>query len=310
MPKPGKFAFFIFAVGLLGISVPLQAQWSFNPNLVSNVMSPINLNPCTGGACTGESNKSASSGSNRSAEAATRGSVSDLTFQSSKDRRKANLAQFIEKTRKVDPSGADDMAKIFASTDVIGEIGQGIAPYGLRTDNVADAYTVYWMTAWQAANGDTSDFTRSQSQAVKQQSADALLRTSEFINASDSVKQEMAEAYLVQAALIQATADVAQTDRKLKAGLPNAVRKGAKASGLDLDMMVLTADGFKMRKGSDASDIVPPVPGEQLPTLATTAGQTGSDNINASDNTSTYALIAAVGGVGLAAAFGFGRLFR
>ena len=170
--------------------------------------------------------------------------ITILKFAPSASRKSRNLAQFVEKSREADPQGAAQMERLFASTDVIGEIGKGIAPYGLKTNNVADAYAVYWMTAWQVAHGDTSDFTRSQSQAVKQQAANALLATPEFVSATDAVKQEMAEAYLVQAALIQASVDVAQTDRTIAKGLPSAVRKGAKASGLDLDAMTLTDEGF------------------------------------------------------------------
>ena len=169
---------------------------------------------------------------------------SSSSYKVSLSNRKKNLDSIVNKTRANSPKDADALAKIFASTDIIDDVGKGIAPYGLKTNNVADAYAVYWMTAWQAAHGDTSDFTTSQSQAVKQQAANALLATAEFVSATDAIKQEMAEAYLVQAALIQASVDVAQTDRTIAKGLPSAVRKGAKASGLDLDAMTLTDEGF------------------------------------------------------------------
>ena len=174
------------------------------------------------------------------------------SFNHSMQQQKKNLAQFVAKAKNANQKGGAQLEIIFTSTDIIADVGKGIAPYGLKTNNVADAYAVYWMTAWQAAHGDTSDFTRAQSQAVKQQAANALLATPEFISATDAIKQEMAEAYLVQAALIQASVDVAQTDRTIAKGLPSAVRKGAKASGLDLDAMTLTDEGFvPARKDSD-----------------------------------------------------------
>lgn len=227
---------FVLAVSFAVASWPAQAQWTFNPSLVSNIMSPINLNPCTGGAC-GSPQDSATSEN-------TTAPTSELSFQPSNTQRAANLAKFVENRRKVDPAGATDMQNLCASTDVIEQIGQGIAPYGLRTDNVADANAVYWITAWQAAHGETSDFSKSQTQAVTLQAAKALLSTPEFAGAPDAVKQEMAEAYLVQAAFIQASVDVVKSDPTVANGLPATVREGAIKSGLDLDAMVLTENGF------------------------------------------------------------------
>lgn len=65
-------------------------------------------------------------------------------------RRRSNLAQFVAKTRAVDPAGADDLEKLFAQTDFIAAIGQAMAKQGLRLDNLADAYATWWVTAWQA----------------------------------------------------------------------------------------------------------------------------------------------------------------
>jgi hypothetical protein len=49
------------------------------------------------------------------------------------------------------------MEALFASSDIIGAIGQAMATIGLKTNNVADAYAVYWVAAWQASRGDMSD---------------------------------------------------------------------------------------------------------------------------------------------------------
>lgn len=247
MRVPKSLTAFIYVLTSIFLAQTAHAQWTFNPNLVGNVMSPVNLNPCTGGACEGGADSAASDANNQAMANAFSATDPALSFQISRANRDQNLARFIEEAKKVDPAGAADMERLFASTDVIGQIGQGIAPYGLRTDNVADAYAVYWMTAWQAVTGDTSDFTQQQSEAVKQQAANALLSTPTFVNATDALKQEMAEAYLIQAALIQATVDVAQTDQGLQAGLSQAVSQGAKASGLDLDAIVLTQNGFRLR---------------------------------------------------------------
>jgi hypothetical protein len=224
-------------------------------------------------------------------------------FEPSVTRRRANLAKFVEKTRATDPKGAAKMATMFASSDPIAMLGAGIAGYGLRTDNAADAYTVYWMTAWQAAHGDTSDFTRSQAQAVKAQSAGALVATPEFIAANDATKQEFAEAMMVQAMLISASLDTYKNNPAMMRQLGAAVRKGAKASGLDLDAMTLTDQGFVPSGKTGAAD---PAPGAAEQALAANAAATPP--VAANDTSPPYILLAAAGGAGLGGVFLLGKM--
>lgn len=173
-------------------------------------------------------------------------SASALTFQSSLAVRKRNFAQFVSKTRAQSPENADAMARLLTSTDVIGMMGSAIAPYGLRTNNVADAYALYWIAAWEASRGITdSGETRERIQAVKAQAANALLATPDFVNATPAQKQELAEAFLIQSALIQDTVNTYASDPAMLRKVSAAVAQGAKASGLDLKSMTLTEAGFK-----------------------------------------------------------------
>jgi hypothetical protein len=222
----------------------------------------------------------------------------DSRFIPSVPRRKANLASFVAKSRASDPAGSAQMAQLFASTDPIVALGRDLQPYGLRTDNVADAYTVYWVQAWQAANGDTSDPSRATMQAVKRQSASALAATSEFGAATDATKQEMAEAMMVQAMLISASVDVYKDDPNMMRQLGAAVRKGAKASGLDLDAMTLTDEGFVPARKTGA------VAGKGDTRLAD--ADTGNAPVT-NDNSPPYLLMAAAGGVGVGGVFLIGK---
>ena len=168
-----------------------------------------------------------------------------LSYTPSLARRKQNLAQFVAKSRAADPAAGDELAKMFASTDLIGVIGKALVPYGLRTDNVADAYTTYWLSAWLAAHGRIEDNSRAQAQAIKRQAVLALLAVPAVAGASDPAKQEFAEALLIQAGLIDSAMRQAQSNPKQLAAIGRAVRQGAKASGLDLDAMTLTETGFE-----------------------------------------------------------------
>ncbi len=168
-----------------------------------------------------------------------------LTFKVSSTVRRRNLAQFVAKTRKTDPEGAAKMERLFASTDVIGQISKAIAPYGLRTNNVADAYAVYWTNAWLGSQGRNDDFSRTQMIAVRNQAEKALLATLPFQSATDAQKQELAEAMLVQAALIGSFLESAKSDPALMAKVKVAITQGARGMGLDLDRMTLTPQGFR-----------------------------------------------------------------
>ncbi len=167
-----------------------------------------------------------------------------LVYRPSLVARKKNLAQFVEKTRAIDSAGAAQLQQMFAQGDMIEQIGKGLAPYGLRTDNVADAYAAWWVNAWQAWAGVTDNGTREQAQAVKQQAARALSATPVFASATDPQKQEMAEALLIQAAMIGAVAEQLKTNPAVKPQIKSAMTHAAKAMGLDFSKMKLTGAGF------------------------------------------------------------------
>jgi hypothetical protein len=168
-----------------------------------------------------------------------------LDFKPSTSRRKQNLSRFVEKTRANNPQGAAQMAKLFASTDVIEKLGKAMAPYGLRTNNVADVYAVYWTSAWLGSCGRNDNLPKNQIIAIKNQAAQALSATAQFTSATDAQKQELAEAMLIQAVLIDASIDYAKSDPALLNKVKAAVSQGAKGMGLDLDRMTLTPQGFR-----------------------------------------------------------------
>jgi hypothetical protein len=167
------------------------------------------------------------------------------TYVPSPARRRANLARFVEKIRPADPIVAARMTDYFASTDVIEVIGRQMQQsYGMRPDNLADAFAVWWTSAWMGSQGRTDDPTRDQMQKVQRQAFVALASTPEFAAASDSVTQELAESLLVQAALIGDTIKEYQSDPVMLERSRQSVIQGAQTMGLDLRKMTLTDAGF------------------------------------------------------------------
>jgi hypothetical protein len=219
-------------------------------------------------------------------------------------RTRTNLAKFVEKTRATDPAGADKMSQLFASTDIIGMIDQKMQQtYGMRANNVADAYAVWWVSAWMGSKGRSDDATPGQMAMVKRQASNALASTPEFASATDAGKQELAEALLVQAALIGDTIDTYASDPAMLAKTRAAIAKGASGMGLDLGKMTLTDQGFVPSGKTGAAD---PAPGAAEQALAANAAATPP--VAANDTSPPYILLAAAGGAGLGGVFLLGKL--
>nr|WP_010542925.1 DUF6683 family protein [Sphingomonas elodea] len=119
-----------------------------------------------------------------------------------------------------------------------------MAPQGLRIDNVADAYALWWITAWQASRGNNDTPDRTVLSAVRAQAESAVTAAGELTRATDAQKQELAEALWVQTALIDGAVEQAKHDPVRLREVGAAVRKGAKSMGLDLGMIELTREGF------------------------------------------------------------------
>jgi hypothetical protein len=165
-------------------------------------------------------------------------------YTPSLERRRANLAAFVDRSRATDPQGADNLAKVFASIDVIEQMRAPLAAVGLRIDDVADAYAVYWINAWQASRGVDDDVSRATAQAVRGQAARAMAATGQLRGAGDAAKQEMAEALLIQAALIADALKQSQDNPELSRQVAAAVSQGARGMSIDLASMTLTEAGF------------------------------------------------------------------
>ena len=167
-----------------------------------------------------------------------------LDFTPLMQRRRTNYAGFVERSRRVDPAGADYLADTLRS-DPVAMMQPELAKVGLRIDNVADAYAVYWVEAWQAVHGVNGANSRATALAVRAQAARAIGATPEFASATPAQKQEFAESYLVQALMVGAAKEQADGDLAKLAQVSAAVEKGARAAGLDLRAMTLTEEGFR-----------------------------------------------------------------
>ncbi len=219
----------------------------------------------------------------------------NFQYRVSSQRRAANINQFVNVWAKTDPAGAAKGKALLPSA--IPQIDQMMRTVGLRADNVADAYAVWWIAAWEAVNNRDMGSSAAMYNAVKAQTEAALAATPQMRSAGDAEKQQMAEAMLIQAALIAASSSQAAGNATQQAAISKAVNQGARKMGLDLTKMTLTQDGFVPRSGrrSEAGD------GPDNTQLA-------ADNTNAgSDGSSGYTLYAIAGTGLLAGMFAIGK---
>lgn len=165
----------------------------------------------------------------------------------SKARRQAYLDGFVARAKRQDPAGGASLEALFAQGDVIERIGGELRAFGVRIDDVADVYTVWSISLWQASEGDTSTPTRPQVAAVRRQTAAALAKTALLNGANDAVKQELAESLLLQTALLDAGVQQAKGDPAKLREVQAAAKANAQAAGLDVTTMKLTETGFVAR---------------------------------------------------------------
>jgi hypothetical protein len=167
-----------------------------------------------------------------------------LRFTPSATRRAANQRAFVEKTRRIDQGNARDLERLFASGDLMDRLGEAMQPIGLRTDNLADAFAIWWITAWNATQGVNPTPSRAQAAAVRAQAARALASIPGIRGASDAQKQEFTEALLVQMVFVDVAVEQNRGNPAQLRALRSAVAQGARGMGLDLSQMRLTESGF------------------------------------------------------------------
>lgn len=132
-----------------------------------------------------------------------------------------------------------------AKRDLFQALDREIGKYGMRTDNVADALTIWPINLWMGANGISKNPPVSRIKAVKAQIIDSLRMSFDISGASDTQKQELTESLLLNASVIGAAlADPRVKSGEMRAPLQKAMVRLGSSIGLDLAAMKLTDTGF------------------------------------------------------------------
>lgn len=169
--------------------------------------------------------------------------VSAFAYTPSIAIRKASFDAMLARARKGDPAAARSLEQLMAQGDLIERMGPLLAPARLRTDNLADAYALWWIVMWNASQGKSGDPDPVLCTAVRNQVVALLPGQAKL---ADADKQRLAEGLLLQALLVEAAVDQARTPAE-KTQVAELVRRTVAPMGMDFSTMTLTPKGFVAR---------------------------------------------------------------
>lgn len=170
--------------------------------------------------------------------------LASFAYVASPVRRKANFAAIVNEYRKTAPDAAAQLDTLLASTDVVALLQKGMTPFGLRTDNVADCYAVWWVSQWLASRGRHDTPSRQQMLAVKAQAASAMASVPALAATNNDQKQELADSLLFQTLLTEILMDQGKSSPEALRAAAAMAATNTKMLGLDLATIELTATGF------------------------------------------------------------------
>lgn len=173
--------------------------------------------------------------------------TTQATFTPSADVRKRNIASFLSRVRSIDPQVADSLEREFAASDIFGNMAKKLAGYGLKTNSVTDAFTIYSLVAWAGVRGSNNDPAKTHVRGVRNQMAHVLANIPALTSASDAKKQEIADSFLLQALLIESIVEGAKKRPETMPQVKSALVTGTRATlGFDLTTFKLTEKGLSL----------------------------------------------------------------
>ncbi|MBB4858898.1 hypothetical protein HNO88_002224 [Novosphingobium chloroacetimidivorans] len=167
----------------------------------------------------------------------------------------AKEQQLIAATRAQNPAMADALQKAF-SQDIVAQIAPQLKTVGLDPDDMADMTTIYWVNAWEAANGVIgSQPDRALVQGARRQIAGVLASDARLAQMTDAQKQDVADTMLIQGLLVDARMQaVAKQPAGQRQQMSDTIAGEAQQLlKTDLRAVTLTPQGFKPKSAASAT---------------------------------------------------------
>ena len=170
-----------------------------------------------------------------------KGEATDFTFPVSQPLRAENTAKFIEGIRQQAP----DVAAGLAGQDIFGILTPVMAQLGLKTNDMADAYTMWLMSVYGIYRGIEEDATPRQVAGTRKLAAATMARVPEMLAMSATDKQKLVDALILQTLLNSMLAESLKQAPERRAEFQREYYRSAKEEmGVDLDRFEYGPDGL------------------------------------------------------------------
>ncbi|MFK8014872.1 MAG: DUF6683 family protein [Gammaproteobacteria bacterium] len=169
-----------------------------------------------------------------------------LTFKPDPGVSRRVKEEFKRAVQQADPGRSAHIASVLDRQDVLADFDRDMQPYGLRSNNIADAMSAYWLTMWIVANNRAVP-SAARVAAARRQVTHNMLSNSMVAKASLTERQEITEAlvYETMFALGQRATAERNKDRARERELAATTQRNLLKSGVDLQRLRLTTkDGF------------------------------------------------------------------
>jgi hypothetical protein len=231
-----------------------------------------------------------------------------LTFKPSQARRQQSISDFLKRVRAINPSAEETIRLQLSQADIFSFLQTQLSPLGFDINNVADAYSVYWISLWEASNGLVRPSNATEMAAVKAQVTKIMESAPQFSALNPLDKQAYSDDLYLTAIMLGASLEAVKNDKKQLMEYAAKIKKQANAQGFEIDSLTLTEDGFvpvkKGRKTGDASGVGVGVGADRAMASAKAAANPADDGGDASPN---YVLFAALGSATLGGMYWVGK---
>jgi hypothetical protein len=175
-------------------------------------------------------------------------SSTSLTYRVSMQRRRSNYQSFIQNMRTKGSAASAEFEDAMSKGDLIEMARPNLQKlYGLQTNNVADAYTLWLVASWGAVSDRDENVTRSELQGVRAQVAQLLSGNNGIAAAIDEIKQNMAESLLINGLIINEASLQVKNNPAARKKLAAIVLANTKREiSIDLTAITLTDKGFAL----------------------------------------------------------------
>ena len=211
-------------------------------NIAATIATNAAIKKQAGNAARGKSRRTAGE---RIAAPSSSANTHELTFVSDSGVSRRVKSTFREAVQRADPAQADHIAAVLASQDVLADFDRDMAPYGFRSNNLADAMTAYWVTMWMMANRAPVP-SKDKVTAAYVQVTNNMLSGGMAADASCEELQQTTEALIYETmfALGQRANAERARDAQRQLELATHVQRNLLKIGVDLQALRLTRSGF------------------------------------------------------------------